>query len=214
MTLQPLIPGLVVVMVASIATIVWAVGEGDRSLTSLGALAFPVAAILVSLIINMPLWRRKARHADPSKAAHASRRNARLMAFIYAWAAAAMFAIYSLTELWWWHSWQYGLAMAAVSSCLLLYAERMKDLSSALVQPRALDATAMLALVQAAAATGGLAFLIGSGKLASSKPDWPANHVFIGGGIGLIVVSLIAAYTHRRLRRAGARQAERQSSSA
>lgn len=214
MTLQPLIPGLVVVMVASIATIVWAVGEGDRALTFAGSLAFPAAAILVSLIINLPLWRRAQRRADANDAIHASRRNARLMALVYAWAAASMFAIYSLTELWWWHSWQYGLAMAFIACCLLTYAERMKDLSSALVQPRALDATAMLALVQAAALTGGIAFLIGSGKLASSKPDWPANLVFIGGGIGLILVSSIAAYTHRKLRRAAARAAERQSSSA
>lgn len=212
MTLQPFIPGLIVVMVASIATIVWAVGEGERGLTFAGALVFPAAAVILCLIINRPLWR--AQPVDETQAIHASRRNARLMALVYAWAAAAMFAIYSLTDLWWWHSWQYGLAMAFVACCLLVYVQLLEDASSPVARPRALDASAMLALVQAAAIAGGFAFLIGSGKLASSKPDWPANQVFIGGGIGLVLISLIAAYTHRKLRIAAARTVERQSSSA
>lgn len=199
MTLQPLIPGLVVVMVASIASIVWSVGEGDRALTFAAALAFPAAAVLICVIINRPMW-RLAGAGDSAATINASRRNARLMALVYAWGAAAIFAIYSLTQLWWWHSWQYGLAMAFIACCLHVYAQRMRDPASPLVQPRVLDATAVLALVQAAAAAIGLAFLIGSGKLALSKPDWPANHVFIAGGLGLILISLIAAFTHRKLR--------------
>lgn len=198
MTLQPLIPGLVVMMVASIATIVWAVGEGARDLTFLGALAFPSAAVLVCFIINRPFLAR--RRAEGNEALAASRRNARLMAMLYAWGAAAIFAIYSLTDLWWWHSWQYGLGMAFVACCLMGYVHLMSEATSPLAQPRALDIAAILALLQAATMTGGLAFLIGSGKLAGSKPDWPANYVFIGGGLGLILVSSISAYTHRKLR--------------
>lgn len=198
MTLQPLIPGLVVMMVASIAAIVWAAGEGARDLTFLGALAFPAAAVLVCYLINRPFLAR--RRTDPGEAIAASRHNARLMAMIYAWGAAAIFAIYSLTELWWWHSWQYALGMAFIACCLMGYVHWMSDARSPLAQPRALDLTAMLALVQAAAIAGGLVFLIGSGKLASSKPDWPANNVFIGGGVGLVLVSSISAFTHRKLR--------------
>lgn len=198
MTLQPLIPGLVVMMVASIAAIVWAAGEGARDLTFLGAVAFPAAAVLVCYLVNRPFLAQ--RRASPGEAINASRRNARLMAMLYAWGAAAIFAIYSLTELWWWHSWQYGLGMAFIACCLMGYVYWMSDARSPLVQPRALDIAAMLALLQAIAIAGGLVFLIGSGKLATSKPDWPSNYVFIGGGLGLILVSSISAFTHRKLR--------------
>lgn len=199
MSLQPLIPGLVVVMVASIAMLVWAVGENARDLTLIASLAFPAAAVLVALIVNRVLPK-----GQPIDEAHepifASRRNARLMAMIYAWGAAAIFAVYSLTQLWWWHSWQYGSAMAFIACGLLIYVNRMENLQSPLVQPRMLDAAATLALIQAGAIVVGLAFLIASGKLGSTKPDWPANYVFVGGGVGLMLISLIAARTHRKLR--------------
>lgn len=199
MALQPLIPGLVVVMVASIAMLVWAVGENARDLTLIASLTFPAAAVLIALIVNRVLPK-----GQPIDEVHepifASRRNARLMAMIYAWGAAAIFAVYSLTQLWWWHSWQYGSAMAFIACCLLIYVNRMENLDSPLVRPRMLDAAATLALVQAIAIIAGLAFLIGSGKLDSTKPDWPANYVFVGGGLGLMLVSLVAARTHRKLR--------------
>lgn len=198
MTLQPLIPGLVVMMVASIAAIVWAAGEGARDLTFLGAIAFPSAAALVCYLINQPF--RVRRRSLPGEAIDASRRNARLMAMLYAWGAAAIFAVYSLTQLWWWHSWQYGLGMAIIACGLMGYVSLMNNARSPLAQPRALDLAAMLALLQAVAIAGGLVFLIVSGKLASSKPDWPANYVFVGGGLGLILVSSISAFTHRKLR--------------
>ena len=57
------------------------------------------------------------------------------------------------------------------------------------------------ALLGAAAAVA-LGMLIGSGKVGSIKADWPANHVFLAGGLALVVISAIAAITHFKLRRA------------
>jgi hypothetical protein len=59
----------------------------------------------------------------------------------------------------------------------------------------------MLAMVQAAAAAIALGMLVSSGKLASLKADWPANHVFVAGGLALVVISVISAITHFKLRR-------------
>jgi len=44
-----------------------------------------------------------------------------------------------------------------------------------------------------AAALVGLVFLLISGKLQSTKPDWIANHVFLAGGLLVVVLSYLAA---------------------
>ena len=51
---------------------------------------------------------------------------------------------------------------------------------------------------QEIAALAGLAFLITSGKLARHNDDWIANHVFVAGGVVIVVVSALAYIGQRR----------------
>ena len=177
--------------------------------TSLGAaLGFAILAIDVSLRSNREIWKDAAGalKENPDAAFLASQVNGRLMSGVYMWGALALLLIYSTTELWWFHSWQYGLAMALIAAALMGYVYLLGDRESAFRSMRSLDISAALALAQAAGAAVALGFLISSGKLASLKADWPANHVFLAGGLAIIPLSLAAAITHSRLKRAGAGQ--------
>jgi hypothetical protein len=79
---------------------------------------------------------------------------------------------------------------------LFLFAHVMGFKTSVLRSDGVRNAGAWAAIVQATAATGGLGFLIATGKLGSVKPDWPANHIFLAGGLALIVISVMSAATH------------------
>lgn len=173
--------------------------------TSLGAaFGFAFAAIETALRANAGTLRNGGEDRPEGAAcepAHvASRRNAVIMAAVYGWGAAAFGAVYGLSGLWWFHAWQYGLAMALISAVLFGFAYLMDDEESAFRSPASLDISAGLAVLQAAGAAAALSFLVASGKLYSPKPDWAANHIFLGGGVALIGVSVIAALTHLRVR--------------
>ena len=40
------------------------------------------------------------------------------------------------------------------------------------------------------------------GKLQTAKADWAANHVFIAGGITIVLISIVSLLAHRRQRSA------------
>ena len=52
--------------------------------------------------------------------------------------------------------------------------------------------------MQAAAVAAALAYLVGSGKLQTAKADWAANHVFIAGGVAIVLISIVSLLAHRR----------------
>ncbi len=195
---------LLVFLALTSAMMVIAAALGAKFTSLAAALSFSFIAANTVLALNQPVF------GDPGGAVQndrevflkASRINARLMACIYGWGALTIFAIYGLTQLWWFHSWQYASAMGLIAVALLGFTHLLGDPDSQFRSPIALDAMAFLAMVQAAAAALGMGFLIGSGKLSSIKPDWPANHVFVGGGMAIIVASVVAAITHLRLKRA------------
>lgn len=201
--MQSRIPMLMLVLVASVAFMVGAVIFGAKYTCLGAALGFAIIIIDTAFAINRPIWSNAAAamRDDPEVQLHASRRNARLMALVYGWGALALFAIYTLTELWWFHSWQYGAAMALIAAALLGFVHVLGDEESLFRSQVSLDVSAMLGLAQAAVAAVALGMLAASGKLGSVKADWPANHVFVAGGLALIVISVIAAVTHFKLRR-------------
>jgi len=199
MPLQPIVPALILVTTISIVAMVWAVGGNARSVSLWAAFGFATVAVAITFLVNKPIWDNPP-SLSQDEAVQTARRNAWLMATIYAWGGFAMFAIYTLTELWWWHSWQYGAAMLAIAAGLLIHAAQMGQATSNLRSPTALTAGAIVAGAQAVGAAAALVFLVTAGKLGSLGPDWPANHVFLAGGLAIIAVSLIATYSHRRLR--------------
>jgi len=122
------------------------------------------------------------------------------MALAYAWGGTAMLAVYFLSGLWWWHSWQYGSLMAFVAAVLIAYVHQVGEPESHLRSPRMLTALACATTLQGLAACVGVALLAYSGKpWLIGRADWAANHIFLVGGTTIAILSLIAVMTHVRI---------------
>ena len=201
MALEPFMPVLLAAMVLSVVAMVWAVGEQLTLVSGVAVAMLFVVVAISAMVFNRPFWQKTASD-DGNLLVQAARGNAWLMVLTYSWGAIAMLAIYSLTSIWWWHSWQYGLMMAVLALLLIGFVALLGSERWALFRNAPmLDVTAWLSLAQAAAAGAGLTYLTTSGKLLQQRSDWPANHIFVAGGAAIIVVSLIAVYTHWRLRK-------------
>lgn len=199
MSLQPLIPVLVLLLSASVAGMTWAASHGAQLASLAAAVAFGLAVAAAALYINRPAsWRRDSL-ADAAVEVHASRRNARLMALVYAWGGFALLAVYQLSGLKWQHGWQYGAGMALIAAGLLLHVHRLGDSGYFARSRGALVWSARLAMAQAVAIAVGLGWLVAVGKLTAGKADWAANHVFLVGGAALFAVSVMAYRTHTAL---------------
>lgn len=202
MSLQPLIPMLATLLAASVAAMTWAARTGQAAVSFAAAAIFAIAVVYAARAINLRFF-----EGTPSVAAetamHAARRNARLIALVYAWGGLAMLAVYKVSGLRWQHGWQYGTGMALIAAGLLFYVHRLGAPHTRLRTPQMLDVSAMLALLQAIAASIALVVMVASGKFQTVKSDWAANHIFVAGGLAIVAVSLIAHATHKRLRRMG-----------
>jgi hypothetical protein len=198
-SLGAIVYALVAVLLASAAAM-WAAAEtGNRLLSLAAAGAFGTAVVLAALRTNMPVWRAAPPPGRaPQLQADAMRRNARLAALVYAWGAAALFAVYMLSGLAWRHGWQYGSGMALIAGSFLVYVHAMGP-GSALRGPRSLLHAAVFTVLHGLGALAGLGFLLNSGKLATVKGDWAANHVFLAGGSAIAVLCVLTLVTHVKL---------------
>ena len=195
LSMKPLVPILVAVLLASVAFMVFGAAGGNQNLVAGAATFFGVAVIVAALRINAPIWQRSNNVDAAVEGPAIARRNTRLAALVYAWGGAAMLGVYSLSGLSWRHGWQYGLAMATVAALLMLYVRRLGN------QPRPEMPPLALTLLHGLAAAAGLGFLVGTGKLATTKGDWAANDVFLCGGIVILALCIMSAITHLRLSR-------------
>jgi len=204
MVLKSRMPVLVIALIGSAVLMAFAAATGARFTCIGAALGFAIIAVEISLAANRPFLSdaSAAVQANADAPYHAAQQNARIMAAVYAWGAIAIFAAYALTDLWWFHSWQYGSAMALIAAALLGFDYLLSDRESHFRTRTSLDVSALLATAQASGAAVGLGFLVASGKLASQRPDWPANHVFLAGGLALIFISVTSTIAYLRLRRA------------
>lgn len=192
MSLQPMIAGLAAALLASAGGMAYGAASGSRSLTSLAALAYALAVLFVSWRVNRQAWGANA-SAAPGLLFHTMRRNTRLAALVYAWGAAAFFAIYGLTPVRWQHGFQYASAATLIAAGLLYYVHRMGgDQTGTPPAP-------ILTVLHGLAVSAGLVFLLSSGKLQSIKGDWPANYIFLFGALSLMGVCYFSFITQRRL---------------
>lgn len=197
MSLQNVMPWLIGLVAASAGVMRWAAAHDARPLSAATALAFAAIVVAVAALINRIALREPGR--EHRAQFHMLRRNTRLIALVYAWGAAAMFAVYVLGALKWRHGWQYGAAMALIAAALLWLVDRLGRPGNAFDTPGFFHRVVPLTLLHGLLALGGLAFLIASGKLGTTRGDWAANHVFLAGGIGVVALAAITAFTHRRL---------------
>lgn len=196
MSLGPVIPFLAVAIIASVTGMVHGAGRNDHELTMQCAIAFVAVVVAVAIWFNANAWFQSDRKTKAQATASGVRRNARLASLIYAWGSAAMFAIYSLSDLTWRHAWQYGLGMALFALGILIYITIVGNRKPPTLPPL------FLTILHGGAALGGLTYLIGSGKLQTVKSDWAANEVFLWGGIGIATLCFLTLATqlmHNRL---------------
>ncbi|MEZ5851385.1 MAG: hypothetical protein R3D68_12135 [Hyphomicrobiaceae bacterium] len=201
MSLQRLMPWLIVMLVVSVAGEMVAGAARDVRLMCIAAGTFTLAAIGVSLTINAPYWEgHRSFAALPAEIEVAARRNARLAAVAFAWGGVSMQAIYAtqVTGLKWQHAWQYALVMLLFA---LIAFHVARALGSAAAEQRArwLRISMPLSIVNALLGAGGLVFLTSSGKLALRRADWAANLIFTFGALMIMVLAAIALKTHVRL---------------
>jgi hypothetical protein len=201
MSLQRLMPWICAALAASVAVMVTGARLGRPELSAAAAGFFALTIVAVGWLVNRPAWQLDAARTPVDAAPVAARRNARLMAITYAWGAAAMLTAYTLTGLRWYHAWQYGLAMTLLAAILFLYAVAIGREGSRLRQRPLLLGALQLTVVQGAGALAGALFLIVSGKVATPRPDWAANHIFLAGGLAIAALSAIAAITQGKLAR-------------
>jgi len=198
MSLTPLVPFLAVGLILSVTGMVHGAGRNDANFTALCAICFIASVVVAALFINANAWRKSEASEKASATASSVRRNARLAGLLYTWGAAALFAIYSLSDLTWRHSWQYGLGMAIIGIGIFIYVYRLGASKPSALPPL------YLTVLHGLAAVSGLTYLIGTGKLQTVKSDWAANEVFLWGGFGIVVLcilSLITQVLHTRARR-------------
>lgn len=199
MSLQRVLPWLVLALVASVILMIASAGRGLPSLTGAAAAVFGALLAIVGFGLNKPLWALDATRITEEAAPVAAQRNAKLMAIAWAWGATAMAGVYTLGGLRWYHAWQYGSGMALFAvftwgfGLLIGRAEQLSTKRMLLL--RGLQLT----IVQGVAAAGGVAYLLISGKLMTARPDWAANYIFVAGGIVIAALSAMAAHTQRKL---------------
>jgi hypothetical protein len=192
MSLRPFLPWLLLAGALTVAAMVLGAGRGDKLTPAVAAALFALLIVAAALWLNSPLWRGASREMGEVKDALAS--NVWLVVFVYAWGATALYAVYSLSDVVWRHAWQYGLGAALVAAGVAIYALRIE-------QERARPPPLSLTVLHGLAVSAGLVYLVGSGKLATTRGDWVANDIFLAGGIAIVALCVIAAVTQTRASR-------------
>jgi hypothetical protein len=200
MPLRPLLPALLLALVMSIVVGVLATGRGSGLTLALAVALFALQMLFALVRTNAPFWRSGAEMPHDTTVALCVRRNTLLAALVYAWGAAAILAIYSLSGLYWRHWWQYGAAMALVATAVFLYAHLLTDEQGSYRTPRAMNALMGLTVAQGLAVSGALVYLVAAGKLLSPRSDWASNYVFAAGCITLAVLSAVSVITYGKLK--------------
>ncbi len=200
-SLRPLLPWLLLASALSITMIVLGAGRGDRFLPSIAAGLLVALVVGTGLGINAPLWSRttgsSARPDGLAAVREALRCNVWLAALVYAWGASALFAVYSLSDLVWRHGFQYGLGATIFAASLGVYGFRLGRVKTLPIP------SLMLTAIHGFAAAGALLYLVGTGKLDTTKGDWAANEVFLWGGFAIIALCVMSAVTQTRITRSG-----------
>ncbi|MFZ4807108.1 MAG: hypothetical protein ACOYLQ_07610 [Hyphomicrobiaceae bacterium] len=199
MALDRAVPVLIAILVTTVVAMTMAARSGTIALSWMAAATAAIALLAFGILMNRPLWKLEPARVTAEAAPVAARRNAVLLALAYAWGATALLVVYPLSGLRWYHWNQYGAAMAIVALALAAYGDALRHRDSIFrTGPRQL-AMLRLTVVHAMALAGGLGWLLLSGKIASVRDDWVANHVFVAGGVALVGLSVMAAISQNRI---------------
>jgi len=201
MSLQRVLPWLVLALFASVVVMIVGAGRDQSMVTGLAAGTFAALAIAIGLGLNQPLWTLDAHRITPEAAPVAAQRNAKLMALVWAWGAAAMAGVYTLGGLRWQHDWQYGSGMALIALFTWGFGLSIARAERPQTRQMLLWRGLQLTVFQGVGAAGGVIYLLATGKLMSFRPDWAASQIFLAGGVAIALLSAMAVITQRRLAR-------------
>ena len=185
--------GMATGLITLVACIV-AASTGNTTLSLTAVAIFALTSVACGWLLNA----QATAAGGATQNVQAAHDNAAMMAGTFGWGGATILSSYYLTELFWHHAWQYGGAMVLFAAGMLAYAQLLRKPASRLRSRQMLKVAGVLAAIQAFAASAGLAFLISSGKLGIHKADWLANHVFLAGGLTIVVLSVFAAWAQLR----------------
>ncbi len=188
-------------LLVSILAMTVAASQGWKVLSVAAATLAALVLVQRAFVENRKFAATGNADSATSTAIAAGRINAQLIGTTYGWGGLAMLAVYLLSGLSWRHGWQYGSGMLLIALGLHVYARMIEAPASSLASPGALRLTAIFALLQGIAAAVALGILVASGKLVTPKGDWAANHIFVAGGLSIVVISFLAYATYRRLSR-------------
>lgn len=199
MSLQPAMPRLIAALIASVAGMAIAVSL-ELTATAVACAAL-FAIIVIAAASRTNSINRETR--SPDEAIIVARRNTRLSALTYAWAALGMHVLYftPLTGLRWQHGWQYGTAFALLAVGAFAYALFLGEARRPVLARSLARLVAPLTTAQAVLAACGITYLVASGKIFSARPDWAANVVFAFAAVAIMIVSAMALRSHMRLTR-------------
>ena len=198
MSFLTILPWVLIVALLSVLGMIYGVSHEAVAMSYWAAAAFALFIVFVGYLSNRKYWRRLDGLATRYQSNIAAARNARLFGVSYLWGAVVLMAIYSLTQLHWRHGWQYALGMALLALISFIFAgllEREDKGSRTQVQ----NLARILTIVQGVSAALGLIYLVGSGKMSSVRMDWAANHVFLFGGIAIVLLSVFSLRTDKIL---------------
>ena len=194
MPLRPMLPAVLLAFALSLLIGVLSVTRGASVPLGIAAALFSLQVLVTLWRINAPLWSR----AAPGTGIDWAWSNTMLAAIVYAWGAAAMFTLYSLTGLHWRHWWQYGAGMALLAAAALLCATYLASDRRRYDHTTSLNILMTITVAQAVSVVGALVYLVATGKMSTLKTDWAANHVFITGGVTIGIISIVSLLAHRR----------------
>ncbi len=209
MSLQPYMPWLLAAFVVGLLGVVGGAVRWQMWLPAIGLFTLFASLAAVAIRVNGHRWEPQ---AGIGARLTAMQRNARLLAIAYSWGALAMGLAYAsrFTGLRWQHGWQYALALALLAWLCFSYAIQIwRSRGNAARQALLQTLGVPLAVAQLALGVGGLGFILATGKLFSRRSDWVANQIFTAGAITVILLTVVALVTDRRIKRDGAQgQAE------
>ena len=154
-----------------------------------------------SLLRNRPLWdvgmaRAPTERFETLRTASA---NARFMGFAYAWGSLSMATMYYLTDLKWYHAYQYAIYMGVPAIVSIIFARILLHSKGTGHTAGNLKLSMRLTIVQAVAMIGIIGYLLSSGKLKIIDRDWAADHVFLWGSLAILGLSILALAVQWRL---------------
>lgn len=186
-------------LVASLPALWWTAQSSNHPLHVMIAAVAAVVSIIAGFLIGP---RERAAGLEPARRTAA--RHALLVGMVYLWGSAGILVSYYLTDLAWYHTYQYAAYLAVPGAVSLAVFRRHLRPASDDVIRRDLDRGRRMAWLQLAAMLVILAYMVlteeASKGLVGDEPNWAAVDLFFCGAIALGIISIIAARDDRRLR--------------